>query len=101
MVRVHSGLPNSPRDFSMPTFVYILQSDSSGAFYVGSTSDLPRRLGEHQRSQSPYTRGRGPWKLVHEEVFATTAEARRRERQIKSWKSHRTIQEVMDRQPRG
>jgi putative endonuclease len=71
----------------MPVHVYVLRSVSTGAFYVGSTSDLPRRLAEHQRRHSPYTRGRGPWELVYREEFADLSVARRREQQIKSWKS--------------
>src|SRR5260370_585133 len=43
----------------MPT-VYVLQSESSGKFYIGSAQDLPSRLAEHNRSHSPYTRNRGP-----------------------------------------
>ncbi len=30
-------------------FVYILQSESTGRFYVGSSDDLERRLSEHLR----------------------------------------------------
>jgi putative endonuclease len=79
----------------MPAHVYVLRSVSTGAFYVGSTSDLCRRLAEHGRGHSPYTRGRGPWELVYREAFADWSVARRRERQIKSWKSHRAIEELI------
>ena len=67
--------------------VYILQSDSTGHFYVGSTDDLERRVSEHLRGHSPATRNRGPWKLVYKEKFTTLLEARRRELEIKKWKS--------------
>ena len=73
----------------------ILQSATTQKFYVGSALDLPARLAEHQRGHSPYTRARGPWVLVYQEPFCTLAEARRRERQIKGWKSHRSIQELI------
>ncbi|MBI3669252.1 MAG: GIY-YIG nuclease family protein [Acidobacteria bacterium] len=39
--------------------VYILQSHSSGRYYVGSTNDLSRRLSEQDRAHSQATRGRG------------------------------------------
>jgi len=71
--------------------VYILQSDSTGHFYVGSTDDLERRVSEHLRGHSPATRNRGPWKLVYKEKFTTLLEARRRELEIKKWKSSRLI----------
>ena len=79
----------------MPAHVYVLRSVSPGAFYVGSTSDLSRRLAEHRRRHSPHTRGRGPWELVYQEEFADLSVARRREQEIKSWKSHRAIEELM------
>jgi putative endonuclease len=72
-------------------FIYILQSESSGKFYVGSTNDLQRRLSEHERAHSLATRGRGPWKLIHEEALPTLLLARQREREIKNWKSAKKI----------
>jgi putative endonuclease len=67
--------------------LYVLQSETTHRFYVGSTNDLARRLFEHSRGHSLATRGRGPWKLVHQEEFASLADARRRELEIKRWKS--------------
>ena len=78
----------------MPS-LYILQSATNGKFYVGSALNLPERLAEHQRGRSPYTRHGGPWNLVFQEEYATLVEARRRERQVKSWKSRRLIQELI------
>ncbi len=75
---------------------YILQSKSTGKFYIGSAEDLPSRLAEHMRGHSPYTRNRGPWVLVYSEQHSLLGEARRRERQIKSWKSHRSVQDLID-----
>jgi len=82
-------------------FVYVLRSRSSGRFYIGSTTDLQRRLAEHARGHSPYTRDRGPWELVYQEEYAELAQARRRERQMKSWKSHRLIQQLIESQAQG
>jgi putative endonuclease len=82
-------------------FVYVLRSRSSGRFYIGSTTDLQRRLAEHARGHSPSTRDRGPWELVYQEEYAELAQARRRERQMKSWKSHRLIQQLIESQAQG
>jgi putative endonuclease len=79
----------------MPT-VYILESQMSKRFYIGSAIDAEARLAEHQRGQTRSTRGKGPWMLVYREEFDSTAEAHRRELQLKSWKSHRSIQELID-----
>jgi putative endonuclease len=79
----------------MAAFLYILQSETSGKFYVGSTDDLERRLSEDGRGHTPSTRGRGLWKLVHKEGFASLLEARRRELEIKRWKSSRMIRALV------
>ena len=96
MVRVHSGLP-----YSRMPFLYILQSETTRKFYIGTAVDIPSRFAEHQRGHSSYTRGRGPWELVYQEQYETLAEACRRERQLKSWKSHRSVQELIDGKRRG
>ena len=77
--------------------VYILQSQTTGKYYVGSTINLDRRLSEHQRHHSPYTRGRGPWQLVYHESHVDLQAARKREREIKGWKSHGRIDEWIAR----
>jgi len=49
--------------------VYVLRSKSSGRIYVGQSENLERRLSEHQHGLARYTRGRGPWELVHVEGY--------------------------------
>jgi putative endonuclease len=75
--------------------MYILRSTPTGKFYIGSAIELDTRLADHFRGQSPYTRTRGPWELAYSEQYETLSEARKRERQIKSWKSHRPIEELI------
>ncbi len=76
--------------------VYILQSERSKRFYIGCADQPEVRLKDHNRGQTISTRGRGPWSLVYQQLFETLIEARSRERQLKSWKSHRSIQELID-----
>jgi putative endonuclease len=78
------------------SYVYILQSESTSRFYIGCTEQIGTRLAEHQRGQTISTRKRGPWALVYQERFSTLSEALLRERQLKSWKSHRSIQELIE-----
>ncbi len=92
--------PDQVHQFSWMPAVYILQSESTKRFYIGCAAHVLSRLAEHQRGQTISTRGRGPWVLVHQEQFATLREARLREKQLKSWKSHRSIQELIDAQLR-
>ena len=96
MEEVIGSIPiRSTKTTLMPS-VYILQSESTNRFYIGCTTHLTNRVMEHQRGQTASTRGRGPWILVHREEFDSMAEARRRERQLKSWKSHRSILELIE-----
>jgi len=78
----------------MPS-VYILESESTHRFYIGCAENPLARLAEHQRGHTTATRGRGPWALVYQEAFENLIQARRRERQLKSWKSHRSLQELI------
>ena len=70
--------------------VYILQC-SDTTYYVGCTNNLERRLIEHngQKKGAHYTKLRRPVTLAYSEAFPTLLEARRREREIKSWKRER------------
>jgi len=70
----------------MPFFVYVLKSESGGCSYVGHTSDLQKRLLEHNSGKSLSTRGKRPWRLVYKEKYATRSEAASRERYFKSVK---------------
>ena len=81
--------------YDMPA-VYVLQSERSERFYIGCAEQPELRLKQHNRGQTISTRRRGPWSLVYHERFDTLIEALSRERQLKSWKSHRSIQELID-----
>ena len=69
----------------MVWYLYMLRC-GNGDFYTGITANLERRLAEHQsRIGGRFTRMAHPVELVYQEVFETSTEAKRRERQIKSW----------------
>ena len=69
----------------MPYWVYILRcADTS--YYTGHTSNLERRLAEHQRGEiMGYTRRRRPVALAFSQEFAERQGAFEAERQIKGW----------------
>ena len=69
---------------SMPYFVYVLKSEITGSSYVGHTSNLEKRLVEHNNGKNLSTRGKRPWRLVHKEEYTTRSEAVSRERYFKS-----------------
>ncbi len=64
-------------------FVYLIRSKLNGQYYIGQTSDLKRRIVEHNRGDSKYTRKYKPWKLVYFEAFISRDLAFRREKQLK------------------
>ena len=77
--------------------VYILDNQK-GRFYVGHTDNLDRRLKRHNRPEEQkdlrkHTHKHGPWKMVWSEEHLSRSSAMKREKQIKSWKSARTIRE--------
>jgi putative endonuclease len=79
-------------------FLYILQSNTTSRFYVGSTDNLERRVKEHEDGKCISTRNRGPWTLVYSEKFNEVAEARGREYEIKRWKSENESDPYLEEQ---
>ena len=58
----------------------------NGEYYVGSTSDIGRRLQEHQSGRgADFTKGHLPVKLVYTEEYHTIEEAYKREKQLHGW----------------
>jgi len=64
-------------------FVYILKSKKTERLYVGFTSDVSRRLAEHNEGLSGYTKAHIPWDLIYYEAFNNSALARKREKSLK------------------
>jgi len=65
-------------------FTYILKSESTDSSYAGHTSNLEKRLAEHNQGKSLSTRYSRPWTLVYKEEYRTRSEAASRERYFKS-----------------
>jgi putative endonuclease len=76
----------------MPCNVYVLRSETTGRYYVGSAEHIDNRVIEHNAGRVSSTRSYRPWVLVYHETFASRADATRREREIKRMKSRRWIE---------
>ena len=74
---------------------YILYSEKLNKYYVGSTTDIQRRLEEHNRGKEKFTSTGVPWKLVYEEIFQELKQARQRELHIKKMKSRKYIETLI------
>ncbi len=64
-------------------FTYIIESVSTRRFYVGSASNIEKRLADHNAKRVRSTKAFAPYKLVYAERFSSTTAARQREYQIK------------------
>ena len=82
----------------MDFYIYILYSDSSDRYYVGSSDDPWQRLDSHNKSgRNTYTSKHRPWKLVA--VFLAgqnRADAVNIENWIKRQKSRKLLEKAAD-----
>ncbi|MBN1373924.1 GIY-YIG nuclease family protein [Candidatus Dojkabacteria bacterium] len=62
--------------------IYIIK-DIKNRIYVGSTDDIKRRLSEHNRGKSKYTKNGTEWKLVYFKKCKDLKGARSLEQKIK------------------
>ncbi len=70
-------------------YVYVLQSEAFvGQRYVGITSDLRKRLAEHNAGKSPHTSKYAPWRLMTYVAFSDEQKAEIFERYLKSGSGH-------------
>jgi putative endonuclease len=65
-------------------YVYVLRSQKADRFYVGMTSDLDRRIKEHNCGHTKSTRGFIPWIVFFSEECKDYEEGRKREKFLKS-----------------
>ncbi len=65
-------------------YVYILQSIKDKTLYKGTTSDLKRRLKEHNSGKGFYTSQHYPYKLIYYEAYVLKEDAEARERYLKT-----------------
>ena len=74
----------------MSYFVYMLRC-ADDTLYIGSTSDVKRRLAEHQNGWKPraYTISRRPVRLVWQRTFETRQDAQAAEKVMKKWPRHK------------
>jgi len=72
-------------------YVYVLQSIKEGIIYIGCTSDLKRRLVEHNQGLNFSTKRYVPWKLIYYEACLDKEDATRREGYLKTTQGGRLL----------
>lgn len=63
--------------------VYVLKSMVTAKYYIGYSSDIKRRINQHNAGLSRYTSHDKPWKLVYCEMYINEDLSRNREKQLK------------------
>ena len=66
-------------------YVYILKSKKDKKTYIGSTSDLRKRMKLHKDGKVFSTKLRRPLTLIYYEAYLVESDARRREQRLKNF----------------
>jgi len=74
-------------------YVYLLQSQKDGRFYIGQTQNVEERLIYHNSGRSTYTRHKGPWVLLAYKEYDSRGEAMKEELRLKKLRNKERIKE--------
>ncbi len=76
-------------------YVYLLESQTDHNWYIGYSTDVERRLSEHNAHKNISTRFRGPFKLIYYEAYCHKKDALGREKFLKSGSGHRFLKKQL------
>ena len=76
-------------------YVYILLSKKDGKHYIGSTSNVGKRLLHHNSGKQKSTKHRIPFELIYNEKYDDKKNALQREKQIKSYKGGEAFKKLI------
>ena len=80
----------------MEYFVYVLESEKDGRLYKGQTSDIEKRVKEHNSGKNRYTKAHLPWKIIYTEEHPDWSTARIREKYLKSTAGKNWLKKYFD-----
>ena len=81
-------------------FVCIMANRRNGTLYLGSTTNLPKRVWEHRNGVvAGFTRRYGCTRLVWFEACGDWETARQRELQMKNWRRDWKVRAIEGRNP--
>jgi putative endonuclease len=72
-------------------YVYILYSLKDHKMYIGYTTNLKKRLADHNQGKTKSTSPRRPFKLLFCEAYISKVDAMRREKYFKTTAGKKTI----------
>ncbi len=76
-------------------YLYVLQSKKDKNFYTGITSDLVKRVKEHNSGKNISTSYRIPLKLIYYEAYLLKKDALAREKYLKTTMGKRVIKKQL------
>ena len=82
----------SHRELAMEYYLYILYSRRIDRYYIGVSSDPPKRLNSHNNYPTGWTKRGIPWELVFQKEFVSKQVAMRWEKFIKNQKRRDIIE---------
>ena len=82
-------------NISMFFYLYILQSQKDKNFYTGTTSDLKKRVKEHNSGKNISTAPRRPLRLIFYEAYLNKKDAEAREKYLKTSMGKRVLKKQL------
>jgi len=78
-------------------YVYILKSSVLNKYYTGVTSNIKKRLRNHNIGGTKSTKPYNPWNIVYKEEYISKNEAYKREYYLKSPKGYLEKKSIMSK----
>jgi putative endonuclease len=75
---------------------YIIQSLKNDQLYTGFTSDLKKRINEHNQGLNLSTKRYKPWKIIYYEACVDKDDAMRREEYLKTTQGIRLVKRRLE-----
>ncbi|MBI3631739.1 MAG: GIY-YIG nuclease family protein [Candidatus Staskawiczbacteria bacterium] len=79
-------------------FLYILQSEKNGRYYIGSTNNLKRRIIEHNSGKTRSLKYLIPLKIVFSKEYKQEHETKQMEKKLKKFKNRNIIKRIVAEQ---
>jgi len=75
--------------------VYVLQSIKDHGYYIGCTTDLERRVSEHNNGKTLSLISRRPLEVIYSEEYSDQKVAYAREKKLKSYKGGEAFKKLI------
>lgn len=77
-------------------YAYLLRSEKDRKWYIGYTSNLRRRLQDHNQGRNKSTASRGKLALIYYEAYLHKMDALGREKFLKSGSGHKYLSKALE-----